>query len=208
MSDDREALERFEKQTEEYIEALRRRLAELEQRAGISSEDDQLETGEICVLEFEDSKEAVLFSQREKFWLFGKTWNAKVKGNLIQVMSYPALSPQQFQQFMNSKAIVPDKLCRFDQYYAKQSDALQPAKLVVKKKGTTTSEQSSASKKSIASDSSKTEQKKKQNVAPLSEKASEKSSSQGSKLQNDSNLNQIPASTCLLTLVLFFLIHF
>jgi len=74
-------------------------------------------------LEFSNEVEVQKFIQGDKSdkgWIFGGTWKGRIEKNRIIIQYYPPLSEQEFQQFLKSRESVPNKICRFDQFYAKQ----------------------------------------------------------------------------------------
>ena len=55
------------------------------------------------------------------YWLFGLTWKCKQINNMtLQIKYYPPMPRFEFESFSASNKIVPDALCRFDQFYSKQ----------------------------------------------------------------------------------------
>lgn len=124
-------LSKFEEraeQAEKKIEELYRRLEELKKRDGIQEKKTSLVENNSSArnyLEFISPQEAIEFiSKHEKWWLFGSKWRAQLEGSKISVQQYQPLSTSEWKEFLEGKEINPSRLCRFDQYYAKQSNLI------------------------------------------------------------------------------------
>lgn len=75
------------------------------------------------IINITDSEKVFTEWLLDKYWLFGLTWEGKLDkpNQLIYLKYYDELNEHEYDEFMRSKQIVPDKICNFIQFYSKQN---------------------------------------------------------------------------------------